>query len=274
MVDYYEILQVSRKADHDVINAAYRRLSFKHHPDRNPGNAAAEKMMKGLNEAWEILGDASSRSKYDGEREVADRQAEQEAARQAEQSRTEAQERAAASERAAQARAAVAEKPEPATKKPTVRPEPSRPVNKPPVLQPWPPGWVVSGANVLFVISFLIVALALSDTDKPGYELYRRIADPSWVAVVLIGAGIAASGFGVRAGKLWAVIISLKMYNLATICAGGLLFLNMGGSGDRETHAILLLIFLLPADLFFALAKWELNKRNRPSGECNAHRVA
>ena len=79
MDDYYEILHVSRNADPDIIKAAYNRLALKYHPDRNPGNASAEKMMKRLNDAWSVVGDPSSRSAYDRKREeAAERQPERE----------------------------------------------------------------------------------------------------------------------------------------------------------------------------------------------------
>lgn len=67
MHDYYETLHVSRRADPEIIKAAYHRLAFKHHPDRNPHDASAGKMMKRLNEAWHVLGDPARRSAYDRE---------------------------------------------------------------------------------------------------------------------------------------------------------------------------------------------------------------
>ena len=65
MDDYYETLQVSRRADPEVIKVAYHRLALKYHPDRNPGDASVEKVMKRLNEAWYVLSDPSARSAYD-----------------------------------------------------------------------------------------------------------------------------------------------------------------------------------------------------------------
>ena len=44
--DYYEVLGVAKDADDDAIKKAYRRLAMKHHPDRNPGDKAAEEKFK------------------------------------------------------------------------------------------------------------------------------------------------------------------------------------------------------------------------------------
>ena len=65
--DYYETLQVSVNADPEIIQAAYRKLSLKYHPDRNY-DAGAESMMKALNQAYEILSDANRRKEYDASR--------------------------------------------------------------------------------------------------------------------------------------------------------------------------------------------------------------
>jgi len=52
-----------------VIRAAYRALSMKYHPDKWSGDrAAAERVMRDLNEAYEVLSDARSRKEYDGRR--------------------------------------------------------------------------------------------------------------------------------------------------------------------------------------------------------------
>jgi curved DNA-binding protein CbpA len=66
--DYYEILQVSPNADPEVIQAAYRRLAEKWHPDRNPGDRAAPEKMRRLNEAYEILSNQEKRRAYDQRR--------------------------------------------------------------------------------------------------------------------------------------------------------------------------------------------------------------
>ncbi|HLZ72836.1 MAG TPA: J domain-containing protein [Dehalococcoidia bacterium] len=68
--DYYEILQVSPRADAEVIEAAYRVLARRLHPDRNASPAATAAMAR-LNAAWETLGDALSRDAYDRQRRLA-----------------------------------------------------------------------------------------------------------------------------------------------------------------------------------------------------------
>ena len=63
--DYYQILEVNRKATDKEIKQAYRRLARKHHPDVNPGDKSAEAKFKQINEAYEVLSDAEKRKKYD-----------------------------------------------------------------------------------------------------------------------------------------------------------------------------------------------------------------
>ncbi|WP_109698290.1 DnaJ C-terminal domain-containing protein [Chitinophaga deserti] len=63
--DYYKILGVDRKAGADDIKKAYRKLAVKYHPDKNPDDKLAEEKFKELNEAYEVLGDAEKRKKYD-----------------------------------------------------------------------------------------------------------------------------------------------------------------------------------------------------------------
>jgi curved DNA-binding protein len=63
--DYYKILGVPRNAQADEIRRAYRKLAVKHHPDKNPGDKQAEERFKDINEAYEVLGDASKRARYD-----------------------------------------------------------------------------------------------------------------------------------------------------------------------------------------------------------------
>src|SRR3954470_21725440 len=63
--DYYEILGVPRGASQAEIKKAFRKLARQHHPDRNPGDAAAERRFKDLNEANAVLSDAEKRKQYD-----------------------------------------------------------------------------------------------------------------------------------------------------------------------------------------------------------------
>lgn len=65
MSNYYEILGVSKNATADEIKKAYRTLAFKYHPDRNPGNAAAEEKFKQISAAYDVLGDETKRRNYD-----------------------------------------------------------------------------------------------------------------------------------------------------------------------------------------------------------------
>jgi molecular chaperone DnaJ len=63
--DYYEILQVSRSASEQEIKSAYRKLALKFHPDRNPGDRAAEEKFKEAAEAYAVLADSDKRHMYD-----------------------------------------------------------------------------------------------------------------------------------------------------------------------------------------------------------------
>ncbi len=65
--DHYKTLQVDPEADPEVIQAAYRRLARKYHPDVMSGPEAAERMIA-INRAWEQLGDPARRAAYDAER--------------------------------------------------------------------------------------------------------------------------------------------------------------------------------------------------------------
>ena len=63
--DYYEILGVTRSVTEVELKSAYRKLALEHHPDRNPGNKAAEEKFKECAEAYAILADADKRAAYD-----------------------------------------------------------------------------------------------------------------------------------------------------------------------------------------------------------------
>jgi curved DNA-binding protein len=63
--DYYRVLGVERNADEKAIKRAYRKLAVRFHPDKNPGDKEAEERFKEINEAYEVLGDAAKRAKYD-----------------------------------------------------------------------------------------------------------------------------------------------------------------------------------------------------------------
>lgn len=62
---HYENLKVARNAPLEVIRAAYRSLSQKYHPDRNPGNNEAARIMMALNAAYETLSDPTKRREHD-----------------------------------------------------------------------------------------------------------------------------------------------------------------------------------------------------------------
>lgn len=63
--DYYEVLGVQRDASEEDLKKAYRRCAMKHHPDRNPGDHAAEAAFKECKEAYEVLSDGGKRRLYD-----------------------------------------------------------------------------------------------------------------------------------------------------------------------------------------------------------------
>jgi DnaJ-class molecular chaperone len=63
--DYYEVLGVPRGASEDVIRKAYRKLARENHPDRNPGDKAAEQRFKEIQDAYDILSDKQKRAQFD-----------------------------------------------------------------------------------------------------------------------------------------------------------------------------------------------------------------
>jgi molecular chaperone DnaJ len=63
--DYYEVLGVGREAGEDEIRKAYRQAALKYHPDRNPGDKAAEDKFKEATEAYSVISDGDKRAQYD-----------------------------------------------------------------------------------------------------------------------------------------------------------------------------------------------------------------
>ena len=63
--DYYQILGVPPGANEKTIRQTFRKLAKQYHPDVNPGNKAAEEKFKAINEAYQVLSDATQRKKYD-----------------------------------------------------------------------------------------------------------------------------------------------------------------------------------------------------------------
>jgi molecular chaperone DnaJ len=63
--DYYEVLEVTKKASKAEIKKAYRKQALKYHPDKNPGDKEAEHNFKEAAEAYEVLSDDNKRQRYD-----------------------------------------------------------------------------------------------------------------------------------------------------------------------------------------------------------------
>jgi curved DNA-binding protein len=63
--DYYQTLGLPRTASQAEIKKAFRRLAREHHPDKKPGDSAAERRFKQVNEAHAVLSDPEKRKKYD-----------------------------------------------------------------------------------------------------------------------------------------------------------------------------------------------------------------
>jgi molecular chaperone DnaJ len=63
--DFYEVLGVSREVNDQELKSAYRKQALKYHPDRNPGDHAAEEKFKAASEAYQVLSDPDKRAAYD-----------------------------------------------------------------------------------------------------------------------------------------------------------------------------------------------------------------
>ena len=63
--DYYEILEVAKTSSYEEIKKAYRKKALQYHPDKNPGDKAAEEKFKEAAEAYEVLGNEEKRRRYD-----------------------------------------------------------------------------------------------------------------------------------------------------------------------------------------------------------------
>jgi curved DNA-binding protein len=63
--DYYKVLGLEKGTTAEEIKKTYRRLAKKYHPDTNKGSSASEEKFKEISEAYEVLGDAEKRAKYD-----------------------------------------------------------------------------------------------------------------------------------------------------------------------------------------------------------------
>lgn len=63
--DYYKVLGINKNASADDIKKAYKKLAFKYHPDKNPGDKKAEDHFKEISEAYAVLSDKQKREQYD-----------------------------------------------------------------------------------------------------------------------------------------------------------------------------------------------------------------
>ncbi|HLJ20017.1 MAG TPA: molecular chaperone DnaJ [Stellaceae bacterium] len=63
--DFYELLGVAKGCGSEDLKKAYRKLAMQWHPDRNPGDKAAEQKFKDINEAYDVLKDDQKRAAYD-----------------------------------------------------------------------------------------------------------------------------------------------------------------------------------------------------------------
>ena len=68
--DFYAVIGVSKDATADEIKKKYRKLARELHPDKNPGDKAAEERFKGVSEAYDVLSDDAKRKEYDEARSL------------------------------------------------------------------------------------------------------------------------------------------------------------------------------------------------------------
>jgi curved DNA-binding protein CbpA len=71
--DYYSVLGIGPEASAKEITRAYRKLARELHPDKNPGDTAAEERFKAVSAAYDVLGDEPRRAEYDEVRRWPDR---------------------------------------------------------------------------------------------------------------------------------------------------------------------------------------------------------
>ena len=65
MATLYDTLGVQKGASAEEIKKAYRKLAAQYHPDKNPGDAAAEEKFKEVQNAYDVLSDTEKRKQYD-----------------------------------------------------------------------------------------------------------------------------------------------------------------------------------------------------------------
>ncbi|MDF2674855.1 MAG: dnaJ, partial [Clostridiales bacterium] len=63
--DYYKLLEIEKGASDEEIKKAFRKMALKYHPDKNPGDKAAEEKFKEISEAYQVLSDPEKKSQYD-----------------------------------------------------------------------------------------------------------------------------------------------------------------------------------------------------------------